>query len=83
MASKRYLDLFKESGASSQPQASLVVERLGSSVSEPSFTTRDALDKYQVVAQKVVIYFNSNSNSYCISLTIKFNQTVSIYHLSD
>ncbi|XP_028804636.1 CCR4-NOT transcription complex subunit 1 isoform X2 [Neltuma alba] len=46
-------DVVKESGASSQPQASSVVERLGSSVSEPSLTTRDALDKYQVVAQKL------------------------------
>ncbi|XP_054784760.1 uncharacterized protein LOC129291440 isoform X2 [Prosopis cineraria] len=46
-------DVVKESGASSQPQASSVVERLGSSVSEPSLTTRDALDKYQAVAQKL------------------------------
>jgi len=30
------------------------MERLGSSFLEPSLTTRDALDKFQVVAQKVV-----------------------------
>ncbi|KAK4267898.1 hypothetical protein QN277_024622 [Acacia crassicarpa] len=46
-------DVVKESGASSQPQASSVVERIGSGVSEPSLTTRDALEKYQVVAQKL------------------------------
>lgn len=44
----------KESGASSQLLPSPVsTERLGSSISEPSLTTRDALDKYQIVAQKV------------------------------
>lgn len=30
-------------------------ERLGSSISEPSLSTRDALDKYQIVAQKVAM----------------------------
>lgn len=45
---------YKESGASSQLLPSPVAtERLGSSISEPSLTTRDALDKYQIVAQKV------------------------------
>lgn len=44
----------KESGASSQLLPSPVAtERLGNSISEPSLTTRDALDKYQIVAQKV------------------------------
>lgn len=44
----------KESGASSQSLPSQVTaERLGTGISEPSLTTRDALDKYQIVAQKV------------------------------
>ena len=47
----------KESGTSSQPLVtSGAVERLGSSFLEPSLTTRDALDKFQIVAQKVVMY---------------------------
>jgi len=45
----------QESGTSSQPLVtSGAMERLGSSFLEPSLTTRDALDKFQVVAQKVV-----------------------------
>lgn len=45
----------KESGASSQPLVSSgAVERIGSSFLESSLSTRDALDKYQIVAQKVV-----------------------------
>ncbi|CAJ1948188.1 unnamed protein product [Sphenostylis stenocarpa] len=43
----------KESGTSSQPLVtSGAVERLGSSFLEPSLSTRDALDKFQIVAQK-------------------------------
>ncbi|KAL5571856.1 hypothetical protein UlMin_021453 [Ulmus minor] len=47
-------DAFKEPGASSQPLPSpAAAERLGSSISEPSLSTRDALDKYQIVSQKL------------------------------
>lgn len=46
---------YKEMGAPLQTlTSSTVTERLGSSIAEPSLTTRDALDKYQLVAQKVV-----------------------------
>ena len=46
----------KELGPTSQPlpsPAATGTERLGSSISETSLSTRDALDKYQIVAQKV------------------------------
>ncbi|KAK9910902.1 hypothetical protein M0R45_034838 [Rubus argutus] len=47
-------DAVKESGVSSQPQPSpAVTERLGSNLSEPSLTTGAALEKYQIVAQKL------------------------------
>ncbi|CAI0393712.1 unnamed protein product [Linum tenue] len=47
-------DSMKEPGASSQPiSSSTASERVGNSVTEPSLSTRDALDKYQVVAQKL------------------------------
>lgn len=51
-------DAVKESGASSPvpsplPAAAAAAERLGSSISEPSLSTRDALDKYQIVSQKL------------------------------
>ncbi|KAM5554755.1 hypothetical protein ABKV19_022924 [Rosa sericea] len=46
-------DAVKESGVSSQPPPSpAVTERLGS-LSEPSLTTGAALEKYQIVAQKL------------------------------
>ncbi|XP_040991398.1 CCR4-NOT transcription complex subunit 1-like isoform X2 [Juglans microcarpa x Juglans regia] len=48
------LDSSDESGTASQPLPSPVTtERLGSSISDPLLTTRDALDKYQIVAQKL------------------------------
>ncbi|XP_039684486.1 CCR4-NOT transcription complex subunit 1 isoform X2 [Medicago truncatula] len=55
-------DAGKESGASSQPLISSgAVERIGSSFLEPSLTTRDALDKYQIVAQKLEALVNNDS----------------------
>lgn len=49
-------NLFQESGASSQAVPLAVAsERLGSNITEPSLSTRDALDKYQIVAQKVAM----------------------------
>jgi hypothetical protein len=52
----------KEPGASSLPLVSSgAVDRIGSSFLEPSLTTRDVLDKYQIVAQKVV----ADIYSYC------------------
>ncbi|XP_073219959.1 uncharacterized protein [Cicer arietinum] len=55
-------DAVKESGASSQPLVSSgAVERMGSSFLEPSLTTRDALDKYQIVAQKLEALVNNDS----------------------
>ncbi|XP_059434806.1 uncharacterized protein LOC132167794 isoform X1 [Corylus avellana] len=54
-------DVAKESGASSQLLPSPVAtERLGNSISEPSLTTRDALDKYQIVAQKLEALLNND-----------------------
>ncbi|XWS35646.1 hypothetical protein CRYUN_Cryun20dG0014500 [Craigia yunnanensis] len=47
-------DAVKELGPTSQPLPSpAATERLGSSISETSLSTRDALDKYQIVAQKL------------------------------
>ncbi|CAN1849445.1 CCR4-NOT transcription complex subunit 1 [Linum perenne] len=47
-------DSVKEGGSSSQPMSSSIAsERVGSNVSEPLLSTRDALDKYQVIAQKM------------------------------
>ncbi|KAG2672226.1 hypothetical protein I3843_13G029000 [Carya illinoinensis] len=47
-------DVAKESGTASQPLPSPVAtERLGTSISDPLLTTGDALDKYQIVAQKL------------------------------
>ncbi|CAN1248809.1 CCR4-NOT transcription complex subunit 1 [Linum perenne] len=44
----------QECGSSSQPMSSSIAsERVGSNVSEPLLSTRDALDKYQVIAQKM------------------------------
>uniref|UniRef100_A0A2N9FJB6 CCR4-NOT transcription complex subunit 1-like n=1 Tax=Fagus sylvatica TaxID=28930 RepID=A0A2N9FJB6_FAGSY len=54
-------DVAKESGASSQQLPSPVTaERLGTGISEPSLTTRDALDKYQIVAQKLEALLNND-----------------------
>ncbi|KAI4354776.1 hypothetical protein L6164_003615 [Bauhinia variegata] len=53
-------DSVQETGASSQPLASPVAN-IGSSISEASLTTRDALDKYQIVAQKLEALVNSES----------------------
>lgn len=48
---------FKEPGTTLQSFSSTVGSmRLGNSVSEP-LATRDALDKYQIVAEKVVHIF--------------------------
>ncbi|KAK3001987.1 hypothetical protein RJ639_020386, partial [Escallonia herrerae] len=58
------VDLFccKELGASAQtlpsPSGS---ERLGSNISEPSLTTGDALDKYQIVSEKLETLVTSDS----------------------
>ena len=41
------------------PLPAAAAERLGSSISEPSLSTRDALDKYQIVSQKVALDFVS------------------------
>ncbi|XP_022732983.1 CCR4-NOT transcription complex subunit 1-like isoform X3 [Durio zibethinus] len=47
-------DSVKELGSTSQPLSSpAATEHLGSSTSETSLSTRDALDKYQMVAQKL------------------------------
>lgn len=46
--------LAKESGASLQPSnATATSERVGNSISEPLLTTGDALDKYQIISEKV------------------------------
>ncbi|KAB1225230.1 CCR4-NOT transcription complex subunit 1 [Morella rubra] len=55
-------DVAKESGTASQSLPSPVgTERLGNSISEPSLTTRDALDKYQIVAQKLEALVNNDA----------------------
>ncbi|XP_059312955.1 uncharacterized protein LOC132064095 isoform X1 [Lycium ferocissimum] len=44
----------KESGASLQPSnATATSERAGNSISEPLLTTGDALDKYQIISEKL------------------------------
>ncbi|OIV91490.1 hypothetical protein TanjilG_02108 [Lupinus angustifolius] len=55
-------DAVQESGASSQQLVSPgAVERFGSSFLESSLTTWDALDKYQIVAQKLEALVNNDS----------------------
>ncbi|KAJ4827650.1 hypothetical protein Tsubulata_008272 [Turnera subulata] len=55
-------DPIKESGFSSQPLPSPPLsERAGSSITEPSLNTRDALDKYQIVAQKLETLVSSDA----------------------
>ncbi|CAN1248811.1 CCR4-NOT transcription complex subunit 1 [Linum perenne] len=57
-------DSVKECGSSSQPMSSSIAsERVGSNVSEPLLSTRDALDKYQVIAQKMMMLDLSLSSS--------------------
>ncbi|XP_027908150.1 CCR4-NOT transcription complex subunit 1 isoform X1 [Vigna unguiculata] len=51
----------KESGTSQPLVTSGAMERLGNSFLEPSLTTRDALDKYQIVAQKLEAMVSSDS----------------------
>ncbi|XP_022979316.1 CCR4-NOT transcription complex subunit 1-like [Cucurbita maxima] len=47
-------DNIKEPGSSSQPLSSpITTDRLATTMSEPSLTTRDALDKFQVISQKL------------------------------
>ncbi|XP_038898360.1 CCR4-NOT transcription complex subunit 1 [Benincasa hispida] len=47
-------DNIKEPGSSSQPLPSpITTDRLATTMSEPSLTTRDALDKFQVISQKL------------------------------
>ncbi|XP_020538535.1 CCR4-NOT transcription complex subunit 1 isoform X2 [Jatropha curcas] len=46
-------DPVKEPGISQQSISSAASDRVGSSISDPSLNTRDALDKYQIVAQKL------------------------------
>ncbi|KAF9687700.1 hypothetical protein SADUNF_Sadunf02G0120300 [Salix dunnii] len=47
-------DVAKEAGVSSQPPSSLVApECVGSSIAGASLNTRDVLDKYQIIAQKL------------------------------
>ncbi|KAG5037361.1 hypothetical protein JHK86_018201 [Glycine max] len=56
------VDSSEESGTSPQPLVtSGAVERLGSSFLEPSLTTRDALDKFQIVAQKLEAMVSNDS----------------------
>ncbi|KAG6747935.1 hypothetical protein POTOM_047826 [Populus tomentosa] len=50
----------KESGVSSEP-SSAASERAGSSVADASLNTRDALDKYQIIAQKLETLVASDS----------------------
>lgn len=46
--------LLQEPGASLQPSnATAASERVGNSISEPLLTTGDALDKYQIISEKV------------------------------
>uniref|UniRef100_A0A2P2MSE8 CCR4-NOT transcription complex subunit 1 n=2 Tax=Rhizophora mucronata TaxID=61149 RepID=A0A2P2MSE8_RHIMU len=48
------VDGMKELAVSAQQLSSVnAPERLGTSISEPSLSTRDALDKYQIIAQKL------------------------------
>ncbi|XP_019058124.1 PREDICTED: CCR4-NOT transcription complex subunit 1 isoform X2 [Tarenaya hassleriana] len=52
----------KETGVSLQTlSSSATMERLGSSITQPSLSTRDALDKYQIVTQKLEDLVASNS----------------------
>ncbi|PON57727.1 CCR4-NOT transcription complex subunit [Trema orientale] len=46
-------DSAKDSGASQPLPSPAAAERLGSTISEPSLSTRDALDKYLIVSQKL------------------------------
>ncbi|KAJ7950880.1 putative CCR4-NOT transcription complex protein [Quillaja saponaria] len=50
-------DAVKDSGLPSP----IALERLGSTITEPSLTTRDALDKYQIVAQKLESLVNNDT----------------------
>nr|XP_025640967.1 CCR4-NOT transcription complex subunit 1 isoform X1 [Arachis hypogaea] len=54
-------DAMKESGASQPLVSSSAVERLGSSFLEPTISTREALDKYQMVAQKLEALVNNDA----------------------
>ncbi|KAH8516641.1 hypothetical protein H0E87_004840 [Populus deltoides] len=55
-------DVVKEAGVSSQPSSSSVAsERVGSSIADASLNTRDALDKYQIIAQKLETLVTSDS----------------------
>uniref|UniRef100_A0A6N2L7C3 CCR4-NOT transcription complex subunit 1 n=1 Tax=Salix viminalis TaxID=40686 RepID=A0A6N2L7C3_SALVM len=55
-------DVVKEAGVSSQPPSSSVAsERVGSSVADASLNTRDVLDKYQIIAQKLETLVTSDS----------------------
>lgn len=50
-----FLFYWKESGASSNPLPSTpTTDRLGSGTSEPLLTTGDALEKYQIISEKVL-----------------------------
>lgn len=50
-----FLLFMKESASMVRPSTpSSTIERLGSSGLEPSLNTGEALDKYQVVSQKVI-----------------------------
>ncbi|EEF50313.1 ccr4-not transcription complex, putative [Ricinus communis] len=54
-------DTVKELGISSQPiSSSAASDRLVTSASEPTLNTRDALDKYQIVAQKLEALVSSD-----------------------
>ncbi|XP_007052185.2 PREDICTED: CCR4-NOT transcription complex subunit 1 [Theobroma cacao] len=55
-------DAVKELGPTAQPLPSpAATDRLGSTISETSLSTRDALDKYQIVAQKLETSVTSDS----------------------
>lgn len=73
-------DAVKEFGSASQPLVSSgVVERIGSSFLESSLSTRDALDKYQIVAQKLGHHFQTPGIVFQLKMlkTIQILQEVS------
>ncbi|KAL0547689.1 hypothetical protein IC582_012113 [Cucumis melo] len=55
-------DSIKEPGSSTQPLPSpITTDRLATTMSEPSLTTRDALDKFQVISQKLEALVSSEA----------------------
>lgn len=63
------LSSYQESGVSAQSLPSTsATERLGSNISEPLLTTGDALDKYQLVSEKVTNFSPSPFTNYFTSV---------------